>query len=667
MRFGFFLLTPFSFNIARDYVMATALALRGDKVIIVGCDGQPRCFLKIADPPGTDPQARCEGCANGVKMLYRHAFGSFQGEIEGVVTSRLVDTGRRDAAWQELDRADADALRRFRFAGMPMGEWAVDNLRAEYVGERWSRLPDWPDRLREWLKGGVTAALTAERFIHIVKPDAVVVLNGIPVAERAVVTTAQLMGVRCLTWEDGPVPQTMIMRDHDLAVHYNFDPEWTQWQVAPLTAAESRQLDLLLHRRWFRSSKADYVWSTALGSGEDDVLARLELPADRPVVAAFTNVLGDTSVFHVQRAYGGLIEWLQAVIDYARQRPEVSVIVRIHPAELDMLGIRRFSEETTLGDSVMGVLEELGIDLPANCRFIAPGDRTSSYALLQIARVALVYASSIGMEAAAMGIPVVAAGKAHYADAGFTWPIIDGADFMPTVDRLVAAPTLPADAVAKARRYLYLWFFRVGCELPFLPQLRHLEKHPDGLPGMFKGYEAIRGYAESAPPGLERLARFARGEAPFLAPPPSWRIGTTDGNGPTLAALPDWQRLEAFFDTVASVIASHDRVAVLLVVEPAFAEEARHRLATTQHGIASRCDVVSPEDRPAAQGRLLAQARALLLDRGVEPGSLAETAKLLEVPILRLDSDTWTCEAMDLIDATVDQDLATIVRPAVPA
>jgi hypothetical protein len=576
-----------------------------------------------------------------------------------------VDVNRREAAWQVLNRTDDAKLVAYTFADMPLGQWAVDNLKAEYLGERWQRLPDWPTRLREWLQGAVSAALATEQFIRIVRPDALVLVNGIPVAERAVLTMAQTLGVRCVTWEDGPSPNTMIMRDHDLAVHYDFRPEWAQWRLAPLSAAESRRLDTLLQRRWFRSAKQDYVWSSARGDASGaEILSGLGLPQDRPVVVAFTNVLGDTSVFHSQRAFSGMLEWLQTVITYAQRRPEVSVIVRIHPAELDILAVRRFVEERSTGDRVLDILAESGITLPNNLRLIAPDDPTSSYGLLSLARLALVYVSSIGMEAAAMGIPVVSSGRAHYSDVGFTWQIEQREDLFPTIDRLIERPELPDEAIAKARHYLYLWFLRVGCELPFLETIRGFDKHPDGLTGMFQSFETLPDLAASAPPGLNRLIRFARGEAPFLAPPPSWRLGGAEPTGSVLAVVPDWLDPGACLDAIKPVFDADPAARLILLCDLAFAGDAEQILAACRRWAASRCEVAAPDDRPAAQGRVLTKARALVVAPDVEAGSLENTAALLNMPILRQGDPIWLAEALALVDPAVDRDLWTLVRTA---
>ena len=61
------------------------------------------------------------------------------------------------------------------------------------------------------------------------------------------------------------------------------------------------------------------------------------------------------------------------------------------------------------------------------CRFVAAEDSVNSYDLLRSARLVLPFTSNIGIEAAAIGKPVLVSGAAYYADLGFVWsPALSG-------------------------------------------------------------------------------------------------------------------------------------------------------------------------------------------------------------------------------------------------
>ena len=88
------------------------------------------------------------------------------------------------------------------------------------------------------------------------------------------------------------------------------------------------------------------------------------------------------------------------------------IVVRQHPSE------RRKMQRSRLD---MGALIENTFRGDPRCRFIAASDPVSSYDLLQSSRLVLPYVSTIGIEAAAMGKPVLISGDCYYAGLGFVW------------------------------------------------------------------------------------------------------------------------------------------------------------------------------------------------------------------------------------------------------
>jgi hypothetical protein len=101
--------------------------------------------------------------------------------------------------------------------------------------------------------------------------------------------------------------------------------------------------------------------------------------------------------------------------------------------------------------------------LPDNVRVVHAESDISSYALIAMASVGLVYTSTVGLEMAAQGIPVVCAAATHYGRRGFTVDPASADAFWQAVNSAIATP--PSSAVRErtrelARRYAHLFFFR---------------------------------------------------------------------------------------------------------------------------------------------------------------------------------------------------------------
>jgi hypothetical protein len=93
--------------------------------------------------------------------------------------------------------------------------------------------------------------------------------------------------------------------------------------------------------------------------------------------------------------------WLRALIDWAELRLDVQLIIRIHPRT----GIGRFPKPAS---EYFRLKSELSA-CPANVVIVWPDDPVSSYNLAELADAVLVSWSTIGLECARFGIPVVAA------------------------------------------------------------------------------------------------------------------------------------------------------------------------------------------------------------------------------------------------------------------
>jgi hypothetical protein len=134
--------------------------------------------------------------------------------------------------------------------------------------------------------------------------------------------------------------------------------------------------------------------------------------AGEPSVLIPLNVEWDTAALGRHVHFRSTSEWLVSTIGAVLAHSRLPVIVRQHPSE------RREGQRSQV--DVAGLLAEHFGDEP-RCRFVAASDPVSSYDLLGAARLVLPYVSNIGIEAAALGKPVLVSGACYYADLGFVW------------------------------------------------------------------------------------------------------------------------------------------------------------------------------------------------------------------------------------------------------
>jgi hypothetical protein len=146
------------------------------------------------------------------------------------------------------------------------------------------------------------------------------------------------------------------------------------------------------------------------------------------------------------------IEWLKALTQFIEARPDMQLVVRIHPRE----GINRRSN---IPSAHLELLKDAfeGKDFH-NCRFIWPESTVSSYDLGEAADLVLTSWSTIGLEMARLGVPVLTATQGYEAfphDIFLEW----GATPKDYFEKLLYLIDIPSDIerIRKAYRWYYLY------------------------------------------------------------------------------------------------------------------------------------------------------------------------------------------------------------------
>lgn len=187
-----------------------------------------------------------------------------------------------------------------------------------------------------------------------------------------------------------------------------------------------------------------------------DLRRQLGLPPGGKVVAVYSNstdelvcsrefmrVLG-AETEPAKNPFSNQIAWLRAMVDWAARRDDVRLIIRLHPR-------MAVSHRHLTVASEYAQMQAALADLPPNVAVIPPDSRISSYNLAEIADVAVTAWSSIGLELARFGLPVVAAFQKvgpfprsdfigfEETEAGFFALVEKGLDRVPSLETVIAA------------------------------------------------------------------------------------------------------------------------------------------------------------------------------------------------------------------------------------
>ncbi len=379
-----------SLNGAFSLLASWAIRGRGVPVCYLVCRwGLEQCVLGTdwAAPEKAPPCDRCT----------RYSMGLFPQDRTIALEQDAAVIGQVGA---ELDRHDLEGLMVWSYGGLPLGELCLPGLR--WALRRHHLLDDPPTRelLRSYLR---SAASLADRFGVILDryaPRAVVVFNGIMYPEAVARAIARRRGLPVITHEVGLKPYSAFF-SHDHATFRQVDlPSDERLGQDQLRELES----YLATRRRGQFSMAGVQFWPEMQSLPERIQSKLR--RFEQLVSVFTNVIFDTSQIHANTLYPHMFAWLDDVLAASEAHPDTLFVIRAHPDE-DRPG--KASRE-----SVQGWALDNRLDTRANVVFIPPGEYISSYELIERSKFVSVYNSSIGLEAAIMGAPVLCAGRARY-------------------------------------------------------------------------------------------------------------------------------------------------------------------------------------------------------------------------------------------------------------
>jgi hypothetical protein len=244
--------------------------------------------------------------------------------------------------------------------------------------------------------------------------------------------------------------------------------EWQNWRDYPVpeNVVGGSTDDLLV--RFGAKGRQSHVFSPSKDLHEDDIRPTLGLQEDRKVLVAYTSSLDETiavrmysealglPVDQLPQPFADQVEWLRALTGYVEASADLQLVVRVHPRE----GRRRGGVES---QHLLRLKREFDRSF-RHCVLVWPEMPISSYDLAEAADVALISWSSMGLELARLGVPVLACtqGIGYFPQDDFLeW----GATPATYFDKLVSLLERPAtlDTIARAVRWYHL--FHLGASL----------------------------------------------------------------------------------------------------------------------------------------------------------------------------------------------------------
>lgn len=298
------------------------------------------------------------------------------------------------------------------------------------------------------------------------RPDKIFMDNGVQVDWGVFRAAAREQRLPVDIVQTAPRPNTLQFEfDRDEFEDTVRMPLWPQWRNEPLTDAQERALDDYLQSR----ERVPYLVKNETWNHRvtDPAEARrmLGLPArtDGKTFVMFTNVGYDEGVTKGRPAYMTGAEWIADTVQFFASRPRHTLIIKAHPGERHLAA----------RDPVDQILASVRADRPANVHVIDAASPITAPCAARLADIALLYTSTVSVEAAAMNVPMMLLGDGLHSRRGFAHEPATPRDYLQLLANVCDhnAPLSPPGPVG--RRYAYAYFFRSAIPVALYDRLDH--------------------------------------------------------------------------------------------------------------------------------------------------------------------------------------------------
>ena len=305
------------------------------------------------------------------------------------------------------------------------------------------------------------AAKAALEWMQTKKPDVVLIPNGLILEMGIVFRVARYLNIDAVTYEFNDQREQIWLAQNSSIMQLDTDYIVDARCHLPITDEMfERVADLENARRGARVwGKSKRLWQYVSSQGAQETRKLLNLD-DRPVVMLAANVLGDSLTLGRDIFAASMTEWITKTVQYFAKRTDVQMVIRVHPGE------KLVPQAKSMGTIVREALPEM----PGHIHIIGALDNINTYDLIEIADVGLAYTTTVGLETAMNGRPVISCGQTHYRGLGFTLDPNSWDEYYATLDKVLAdipAYQLNENQIEFAWNYAYRFFFEYPRPFPW--------------------------------------------------------------------------------------------------------------------------------------------------------------------------------------------------------
>lgn len=479
-----------------ESLLAVALTLRGAKVEILLCDHSlPACLnvQKIDIPESVLAnyqldKVKCKDCFKAGRRFYEPL------GLKIHLYSELLSESDREKAKTLAQSVPLGEIPSYCLENWQIGEHAYAGALRYFASGNLSNEPESEVVIRRYFEGALLTAWATNKLLQQQEFEVACFNHGIYlphgiIGEVCRQPSGGTKPVRIVNWNVAYRKKCFIFSHGDTYHHTMLSEPVETWLNLPWNQQMETEILDYLRSRW--SGSRDWIWFHEKPDAEIEKIAEnMGLDLKRPIIGMLTNVMWDAQLHYRALAFPNMLTWVLETIEYFAGRPDLQLLIRIHPAEIrGTLPSRQ---------PLLAEINKVWADLPPNIFIIPPESPVSTYAAMMQCDSVIIYGTKTGVELTSFGIPVIVGGEAWIKGKGITADPPTPEAYFQTLDRLPLASKLEGETLMRARKYAYHFFFRrmiplqlmepVEGKPPYKIKIANLDEL---LPGVDPGLDVI--------------------------------------------------------------------------------------------------------------------------------------------------------------------------------
>lgn len=395
-----------------EAILAHNIRETGYEVVYVTCDGtfSKYCVVMSAhgvdqDSPAWQKKRVCQKCTkSGRHIAERYNFRRLS------LKDYLTDTDGKTVQ-NILESAQAQNLYSMQLEGIPLGRRSLYEFLLQY------KKSDLNFSEKEWshflmaLDGAARSTLAGKKILDQEKPDIVIAYNTQYSVNGVIEELCKLKQIP-IYYIHGGLNISRSVRDISIAhappptYYKKVASHWKDFAKKPCSPEQLARVSD--HFKELFKANSVFVYSSPLEQKALNIRQLYKIRPDQKILVAtmssyderFAAEANGTLAPVTDAIFSSQIEWVKFLIQYIRTRPDLFLLVRVHPREFPN------KREKVKSQHALN-LEQALKTLPNNAAINWPNDNVSLYRLAQEASVFLNAWSSTGKEMSLLGLPVI--------------------------------------------------------------------------------------------------------------------------------------------------------------------------------------------------------------------------------------------------------------------